>query len=76
VAVLFFDWNISAALIAIMPVNRRCIDDFVLCQGESGSGASLGACDGSGIVCRVRPVVRLMSDRESASGLSGPLFGF
>ena len=29
-------------------VNRRYAGDFVLCQGESGSGASLGACDGSG----------------------------
>jgi hypothetical protein len=45
-------------------VNRRNAGDFVLCQGESGSGASLGACDGSGIVCRVRPAVWLMSDRE------------
>jgi len=30
-------------------VNRRNAGDFVLCQGESGSGASLGACDGSGV---------------------------
>ena len=47
----------------------------VLCQGESGSGASLGACDGSGTLSRVRPVVRLMSDRESVSGGATPLFG-
>jgi hypothetical protein len=56
-------------------VNRQ-IGDFVLCQGESGSGASLGACDGSGILSRVRPVVRLMSDRESVSGMAMPVFGF
>jgi hypothetical protein len=48
---------------------------FVLCQGESGSGASLGACDGSGIVCCVRPVVRLMSDRESVSGVLNHGYG-
>ena len=51
-------------------------DEFVLCQGESGSGASLGACDGSGTLSRVRPVVRLMSDRESVSGVSTPHLGF
>jgi hypothetical protein len=27
-------------------------------------------------VCRVRPVVRLMSDRESVSGVSKPRLGF
>jgi hypothetical protein len=42
VAWLFFNKN------GFAHVNRRCVDDFVLCQGESGSGASLGACDGSG----------------------------
>jgi len=41
---------------ALVHVNRRNIGDFVLCQGESGSGASLGACDGSGALSRVRPV--------------------
>jgi hypothetical protein len=51
------------------------IGDFVLCQGESGSGASLGACDGSGTLSCVRPVVRLMSDRESVSGGSTPQSG-
>ena len=70
VAALFFNKN------SLAHVNRRSIDDFVLCQGESGSGASLGACDGSGTVCRVRPVVRLMSDRESASDASKPPLGF
>ena len=69
-ALLFFNKN------SLAHVNRHSIDDFVLCQGESGSGASLGACDGSGTVCRVRPVVRLMSDRESASGASKPPLGF
>jgi len=47
----------------LVRVNRRSVDnryllsdgDFVLCQGESGSGASLGACDGSGTLSRVRP---------------------
>jgi hypothetical protein len=57
------------------PVNRH-IDDFVLCQGKSGSGASLGACDGSEALSRVRPVVRLMSDRESVSGVQRPCLGF
>jgi hypothetical protein len=47
----------------------------VLCQGESGSGASLGACDGSEMLSRVRPVVRLMSDRESVSGWQCPCLG-
>jgi hypothetical protein len=58
------------------PLITTRIGDFVLCQGESGSGASLGACDGSNTSCCVRPVVRLMSDRESVSGASTPLFGF
>ena len=31
--------------------------DFVLCQGESGSGASLDACDGSGALFRGNPAV-------------------
>ena len=65
---------------ALAHVNRRqsslTADDFVLCQGESGSGASLGACDGSGTLSCVRPVVRLMSDRESVSAVATPLFGF
>ena len=39
--------------------------DFVLCQCESGSGASLGACDGSGLTSVDIPLLRLMSDRES-----------
>ena len=80
----------------LVRVNRRSVDnsyllsdgDFVLCQGESGSGASLGACNrlGSmGVVVfrqpatenrRLIPLLRLMSDRESASGVSKPRFGF
>jgi len=46
------------------PVNRCSNSGFVLCQCKSGSGASLDACDGSGALCRVRPAVRWMSDRE------------
>jgi hypothetical protein len=57
-------------------IRRSCSLPIVLCQGESGSGASLGACDGSNTSCCVRPVVRLMSDRESVSVASTPRFGF
>jgi len=39
VAALFFSKNSFAH------VNYRRIGDFVLCQGESGSGASLDACN-------------------------------
>jgi hypothetical protein len=70
---VFFIERRSAALVVIS--RRFCSLSVVLCQGESGSGASLGACDGSETLSRVRPVVRLMSDRESASGMAMPLFG-
>jgi hypothetical protein len=42
VALSFFNKNGPPTLVPVQSA------DFVLCQGESGSGASLGACDGSG----------------------------
>ena len=59
----------------LRPVDCRYVDSFVLCQGESGSGASLGARDGSGWKSVFVPSLRLMSDRESVSDGSTPLFG-
>jgi len=41
-------WRRCSSTSPLAHVNRRNAGDFVLCQGESGSGASLGACDGSG----------------------------
>jgi hypothetical protein len=43
VAVSFFTKNHSAALIVFPTI--LLLVEFVLCQGESGSGASLGACN-------------------------------
>ena len=45
--------------------NRHSFGGFVLCQGESGSGASLDACDGRETCLLFHPAVWLMSDRES-----------
>ena len=59
-------WRAVCSLTGTVRCFNRCFDGgFVLCQGESGSGASLDACDGSGRVSGAIPLLRPMSDRES-----------